>query len=135
MESEKNKEIKERIRGLRREKNYSQEQVADMVNLSTNSYREIESGKTFILNKNLSNIAEALGVSLDYLLVGQESPESSQHLISKVTKEYEDRLNHLTLHHSIEVAEKGGEIEALKAKLESSRKIIGALKGSVDKRY
>lgn len=57
-----------KIKTLRIEKNMSQRELADKINISKNSISLYESGKKFPSLKNLCNLAHVLGASTDYLL-------------------------------------------------------------------
>ena len=60
--------IGQRIRKVRKEKNLSQEQLAEQVNISTTHLSHIETGNTKLSLPVLVNIAVALNVSTDFLL-------------------------------------------------------------------
>lgn len=67
--------VNEHVRLLRLQRGYSQENMADMLGLSTTAYGDIERGKTELTLSRLSQIADALGVDSTELLTGsiQES--------------------------------------------------------------
>ena len=58
----------ERIRQLRLQKDLSQENMADMLGLSTTSYGDMERGRTELSFSRLENIAKLLDISLPALL-------------------------------------------------------------------
>ncbi|WP_259015533.1 helix-turn-helix transcriptional regulator [Emticicia fluvialis] len=63
----------DKIRGIRFLKGYSQENMADMLNLSRMAYGEIERGKTDVSDSRLQQIADVLGVSpADILSFGEK---------------------------------------------------------------
>ena len=53
----------EQLRRLRREKNYSQEYVAEKLGISQKAYSEIESGKTTLKHELIGVLAEILNIS------------------------------------------------------------------------
>jgi transcriptional regulator with XRE-family HTH domain len=55
----------ELIRTIRREKNYSQEYVANILGITQKAYSEIESGKTALKHDLIKNLAEILEISAD----------------------------------------------------------------------
>lgn len=63
------------IRLLRQKKGYSQENMADMLGLSTTAYGDIERGKTDLTISRLQQIATALGTTAPQLLSGDLSPQ------------------------------------------------------------
>ena len=67
----------EKIRQLRLQKDLSQENMADMLGLSTTAYGDMERGRTELSFSRLENIAKLLDVSLPELL-GFESKTLSE---------------------------------------------------------
>lgn len=65
-----NKSVGERIQHIRKSNNMSQEELAGAVQLSTVSISNIENGSSGMGSYNLFRIAEALDVSIVYLLHG-----------------------------------------------------------------
>ena len=59
--------IGERIRNVRKNKNYSQKELEKMAMLSEKSVSKYERGENNVPVDNLSKIADALNVSMDYL--------------------------------------------------------------------
>jgi len=57
-----------KIRGIRLLKNLSQENMAEMLDMSILAYGNIERGKTNVSDERLQQIAEKLGVSTDDIL-------------------------------------------------------------------
>ncbi|GHU60653.1 hypothetical protein AGMMS49975_29720 [Clostridia bacterium] len=60
-------QIGERIQQLRKAQNFTQKQVAEAVNVQTNSLQQFEYGKLKPSLDTLIKIADFFGVSLDYL--------------------------------------------------------------------
>lgn len=80
----------QRIRAVRKEKNISSEVLAEQVNIAVESLWHIENGARKTSLQTLCNIAEALDVSIDYILGRVESPSlaivqsvSSEHNLSE----------------------------------------------------
>ena len=67
--------ISSQIRLLRQQKGYSQENMADMLGLSTTAYGDIERGKTDLTISRLQQIATALGTTAPQLLSGELPPQ------------------------------------------------------------
>tara|TARA_B100000508_G_scaffold69976_1_gene54629 strand:- start:1486 stop:1926 length:441 start_codon:yes stop_codon:yes gene_type:complete len=61
-------EINSRIRKLREQLHYSQESVADFLDISQSAYCQLESGKTKLSYNHLINIAKSLEIDLNILL-------------------------------------------------------------------
>lgn len=64
----------DRIRALREARGYTQQEVADAVNVSRISYVRYESGEREPSSKFIKNLADYYGVSIDYLLCRTDVP-------------------------------------------------------------
>jgi transcriptional regulator with XRE-family HTH domain len=69
--------LSEKIRQLRLQKGLSQENMADMLNLSTTAYGDLERGRTELTFSRLENIARLLDITLPALL-GLETATMSE---------------------------------------------------------
>lgn len=56
-----------RVRSLRREKEYTQQQIADLLNITQSTYSDYEHGRAAISVDSLIILAKFYQVSLDYL--------------------------------------------------------------------
>jgi transcriptional regulator with XRE-family HTH domain len=68
----------ERIRLLRKELKLTQEELCATIGISKGFLSDVENGKRNISSANLLDIAKALRVSCDYLLVGEEGRLAGQ---------------------------------------------------------
>ena len=66
----------EKLKAVRLSKNISQSELADMTGISERSLYTYEQRGTLPRSGNLSRIADALGVSADYLLGGEGSTDA-----------------------------------------------------------
>lgn len=66
-------ELYERMRLLRKERNMTQQQIADLLNQTLRAYQYCESGHHVPEYKNLIALADFFDVSLDYLTGRSES--------------------------------------------------------------
>ncbi len=64
------KEIGMRIRQLRLEKKYTQEEMAVLLDVDINMFKEFEEGRKRIFVDCISKIAQIYGVTIDYLVYG-----------------------------------------------------------------
>jgi len=64
--------IKEKISEIRCKKGISQEKIAQQLGISANSFRNLEKGKTIIVNKRLRDIADILEVTLEELMLEED---------------------------------------------------------------
>jgi transcriptional regulator with XRE-family HTH domain len=56
--------VTEKIRSMRKSRNWTQEEMAEKLNMCVNAYAKIERGETNALNPKLEKIAQLLGVEL-----------------------------------------------------------------------
>lgn len=74
-----------RIRDLRVEANYTQEELAEKADLSAVYLGEVERGKKVIGVDKFINIVKALGVSADYVLCN-ELPTGEPYVFDEITE-------------------------------------------------
>jgi len=67
------KEIGKRIQSRRKQLGYTQEQMAEMMNVSIQMISNLERGNKSIRIDNLINLCQILHTSTDYILTGKES--------------------------------------------------------------
>lgn len=63
----------ERIRQARKAHRYTQAEVAEMINMSSKNFSQLERGMTGISISSLISLCKCLEVSADYLLFGTEN--------------------------------------------------------------
>jgi transcriptional regulator with XRE-family HTH domain len=66
------KDIRERIKKIRVEKGYSQEYMADRLNISQNAYHKLERGHTRIHLQKFIEISKILEIEISELINGPE---------------------------------------------------------------
>lgn len=91
----KNANIKYRIYELRRKKGYSQEYMANCMNISLNSYRKIERGDTNLISPRLTEIANILEVSCDELILDPEQIKPAYPLGQNERQEFTEKIDDL----------------------------------------
>ena len=91
-----NGEIKKHICRKRNELKMTQSEVASKIGISLTAYRDLESGKTQMLNDKISRIADAFEISTEELVLGYcPSPAESDRL-RKLQEKHELELERLT---------------------------------------
>ena len=80
METDLKKIVGHRLQMLRMEKNLTQEQMGEKLNLSTSAYCKIEYGETDLTLTRLNKIAEVLNMSALELFIGVAKDCSSVHI-------------------------------------------------------
>jgi transcriptional regulator with XRE-family HTH domain len=68
------KDIGERIRAVRRERRWTQDELAVAVGVSRSAVAQWETGRSGQLSANLSRIAAVLGTGVEFLLHGADKP-------------------------------------------------------------
>lgn len=62
------------IRGLREDRDYRQRELAEVLNVSQNTYSQYENGVIELTAENLIKLADFYHVSTDYLLGRTDNP-------------------------------------------------------------
>lgn len=75
------KAIGKRIRQQRKELNLTQEQMAEKMEVSIQMVSNLERGNKAIKIENLIKISEILGVSTDYILLGNHGEKDTDHVL------------------------------------------------------
>lgn len=65
--------IGRRISGIRKERGYTQEKLAELADISIQFLSDIENDKKNMTVKTLRKIADALHVTTDYIIYGKET--------------------------------------------------------------
>lgn len=80
------KEIGERVCSRRKTLGYTQEQLAEKINVSIQMISNLELGKKAIRPENIVKLCSALEISTDYLLTGNISNDKISKLSDKLTQ-------------------------------------------------
>lgn len=118
--------IYEKIRALREEKKWSQEEFAAKLGLSANGYAKIERGETRLNIPRLEQIAELFGIDILELIQNNDNStfyqvnNESDYCVNIALGENQallaeiDKLNLSLVHQSEMLAQKDRELDALK---------------------
>lgn len=128
-----NKDIKKRIRELRESLGYTQEEVANSLKMSQNSYRQLESGKTLLISKRLDSLATILKTTVSELLIGVKPESAVEQRLVLLEKQHKEDIEQIQSDFKIKSIEQEDEIKRLKMALESKESIIGILKENLNK--
>ena len=88
-----NTSIKNNIRNKRKERKFTQEEVAHQLGISLTAYRDIEKGGTSIVNSNLIRIADLLETTTEELVLGYRPSQEHGILLEDVRNEYGNRID------------------------------------------
>ncbi len=128
-----NKDIKKRIRELRESLGYTQEEIANSLKMSQNSYRQLESGKTLLISKRLDSLATILKTTVSELLMGVKPDTAVEERLILMKKLHKEQIEQIESDYKIKSIEQEDEIKRLKMALESKESIIGILKDNLNK--
>lgn len=79
-------EMGKRIQHLRKHHGYTQEQLAEMMQVSVQMISNLERGIKAIRIDNLIHLSSILQVSTDYILTGKENRDDFQALAARIAK-------------------------------------------------
>lgn len=79
-------EIGKRIQNRRKQRGYTQEQLADMMNVSIQMISNLERGIKAIRIDNLINLSAILEISTDYILTGKETADDIGALTTSIAQ-------------------------------------------------
>ncbi len=120
--------IKDNIRKIRKARRLTQEEMAHLLNISLTAYRDLEKGRTSIMNDNLSKIAELLDTSAEEIVLGYRPLQAEGRQLEDVQAEYGELVS--TLQKRVEHLEEM--VKTLKESNEDKNEIIAMLKKSLD---
>lgn len=80
------KAIGNRISTRRKQLNYTQEQIAEKMDVSIQMVSNLERGNKAIKIENLIKISEILNVSTDYILTGKHTGKDTAIVLNKIEK-------------------------------------------------
>ncbi len=79
-------EIGKRIQNRRKQRGLTQEQLADLMNVSIQMISNLERGNKAVRIDNLLSLSKILNVSTDYILTGKGNPQDISELTSKISR-------------------------------------------------
>lgn len=82
--------LQDRLRELRKSNKYSQEDIANKLNISTSAYGFYEQGKSIPNANTLLFLANLYNVTTDYLLGRSDNPKLTQEEEKDVYKKFEE---------------------------------------------
>ena len=118
-----NVSIKENIRKIRQKLRLTQEDMAHRLNISITAYRDLEKGRTSILNSYVGLWADVFETSTEELVLGYRPSQIAGRDIREVQEEYQSKV--INLERRIEDLEKV--ITLLEENIESKKQIISML--------
>lgn len=77
--------IGKRIQNRRKQLGYTQEQLAEMMNVSIQMVSNLERGNKAIRIDNLIHLSQIMNISTDYILTGKQSPQDMNNLSEQIS--------------------------------------------------
>lgn len=124
-----NSTIKENIRRIRNSQGLTQEQMAGRLGISLTAYRDLETGKTSMMNANVAKIAMMFDTTIEELVLGYRPVQMPEKVLRETQEKYGKHID--TMKKRIEDLEKL--VESLQETIDTKNEIIGLLKKSLDK--
>ena len=90
-----NTSIKNNIRNKRKERKFTQEEVAHRLGISLTAYRDIEKGGTSIVNGNVMKLADLLETTTEELVLGYRPSKEYGTMLEDVRNEYGNKIHNL----------------------------------------
>ena len=88
--------IGDKIKRLRQEKNWSQDQLAEKIDIGRRFISNYETGKNLPSASTLQKLAEVFGVSVDYLLSDEQTKNlASIPIVDKTLLEYFEEIQNM----------------------------------------
>lgn len=78
--------IGKRIQNRRKQQGYTQEQLAEMMNVSIQMVSNLERGNKAIRIDNLINLSQILDISTDYILTGKATTDDMDALTARIAR-------------------------------------------------
>ena len=118
-----NARIKENIIRKRTEKGISQDEMAQRLEMSRNSYRNIEKGSTYVVSRHLKEIADILNITEEELVLGYKPPEGAGSL-EEVRSHYSKISDDLRQNYEERIAGLSDQLELQKLMVSDLRELI-----------
>lgn len=119
-----NTSIKNNIYNIRKSRKMTQEEVANLLEISVTAYRELERGNTSIINPNVVKLADAMDISTEELVLGYYPTQAQDISVEDVREEYGSKVDILERR----IAQLEKLVDSLEETIASKNEIIAMLK-------
>jgi len=126
-----NESIKQNILKIRLEHNLSQEEMADILGVARNTYRNIEKGKTRMISDTVIKLAEWAGKTPEEVTLGYYPSEPGSARLKDAREQFNNRVKALTDEYEMKVDALMKEILLLKDLVKEKDDNIRTLKSMV----
>lgn len=119
-----NTSIKNNIYNIRKSRKMTQEEVANLLEISVTAYRELERGNTSIVHPNVVKLADAMDISTEELVLGYYPTQAQDISVEDVREEYGSKVDILERR----IAQLEKLVDSLEETIASKNEIIAMLK-------
>lgn len=119
-----NTSIKNNIYNIRKSRKMTQEEVANLLEISVTAYRELERGNTSIVNPNVVKLADAMDISTEELVLGYYPTQAQDISVEDIREEYGSKVDILERR----IAQLEKLVDSLEETIASKNEIIAMLK-------
>lgn len=116
--------VKKNISRTRENLRITQEEMAEKLGISRNTYRSIEKGQTKLVNEHLDRIASILETSAEELVLGYAPERHGQAMLGEIQEEYEFRLKEKDRAHAEQIGKLESTIRELNEKVRLLEELI-----------
>ena len=88
-----NASIKNNIYNFRKSRKMTQEEVANLLDISVTAYRELERGSTSVVNPNIVKMADMMDTSTEELVLGYYPVQAQDISVEDIREEYGNKVN------------------------------------------
>lgn len=120
----KEKEIADRIKQIRISAGYTQQEIADRLDIHVNTYTGMERGKIPILHKNLLPFAQLCHSSVEEILLGYEPNANACNELREVEAKYSIQKQSDEEMHQLIIREKDQQIHKLEEDIDLLKSLI-----------
>lgn len=112
-----NDSIKKNLESIRLSKHLSQEDMADVLGVARNTYRNIEKGSTRLISETVMKIAEWAEITPEEVVLGYMPVEDRDNTLKDVRERHNERIRALTEDYE-------SKLEALREKVEHQEELL-----------
>lgn len=126
-----NDSIKRNLLKLRQEHDLSQEEMADILGIARNTYRNIEKGGTKLISDTVKKVADWAGITPEEVVLGYYPSEKNSARLRDAREQFNTRVKAVTDDYEMKLDRLRGENDLLKDLIREKDDNIRTLKSMV----
>lgn len=123
-----NDSVKKNLESIRVSNNLSQEEMAVVLGVTRNTYRNIEKGKTKLISDTVMKVAEWADMTPEEVVLGYAPVEDRENVLRETRDRLNGRIKTLTDEYESKLERQRSEIELLKELIKEKENNIRTLK-------